>query len=311
MASPKPFVFVLALCLAATTVAAQDVTVAVEDDSVDVAPGSHADVTLVFTNSGSTTSAEKLLVMPVHGEPYTFEQESPGCGAIVPYLGGMWRQFSVDPIPAGGTRTCIVRVDRPADALDNMFADWFVEDSNWLSFFIGTFTDLDVTMTRVGPAVVSGGMARATYRLDTRNLGAVGFTNALVSLGEYCMATGTVVDMNFPGGCSFTEVACPWEGSGPGTLVSLAPGESSSCLVRYSTPTEFDTHVSGGLVAGMFDSITGGWMSDDNADNNAFRIDIAEGAAPPSEAPALSSWSMLVLALTLAAIAFGARRRAR
>lgn len=300
-----------ALFAAAGPLVAQDVTVAVADDSVDVAPGSHADVTLVFTNSGSTTSPETLLVMPVHGEPYTFEQESPGCGSIGPYLGGTWQQFTVDPIPAGGTRVCNVRVDRPADALDNMFADWFVPDSNWLSFFIGTFTDLEVTMTRVGPAIVANGTVRATYQLATRNLGSVGFTNALFKLGEDCLATPIDVDLDFPGACAFTEVSCPFGGTGPGTLVSLDAGASGSCLVRYRAPSNTDTHVDGGLVDGMFDSATGGWMTDDDATNNAFHIDIAEGAIPPGQAPALSTGSMLVLGLMLAAIAFSARRRAR
>lgn len=311
MASTTGFVLALALCLAATTVTAQDVTVAVADDSVDVAPGSHADVTLVFTNSGSTTSPETLLVMPMHGEPYTFEQESPGCGSIEPYLGGTWQNFSIDPIPAGGTRTCLVRVDRPTDALDNMFADWFVQDSNWLAFFIGTFTDLDVAMTPVSPPILANGTVRATYQLTTRNLGSVGFTNALIKLGEDCLASPIEVDLDFPGACPDTEVSCPFGGTGPGTLVSLEAGASSSCLVRYRAPTSADTHVDGGLMNGMYDSATGGWMTDDNANNDGFRIDIAEGAVPPGQAPALSMASMLVLGLTLTAIAFAARRRAR
>lgn len=311
MASTKRFVLALALCLAAKSVTAQDVTVAVADDSVDVAPGSHAQIALVFTNSGNATSPETLLVMPVHGEPYTFAQESPGCGPIEPYLGGAWRQFSIDPIPAGGSRTCLVRVERPADALDNMFADWFVQDSNWLSFFIGTFTDLDVAMTPVGPPILANGTVRATYQLTTRNLGAVGFTNGLIKLGEDCLTTPIDVELDFPGACPLTELSCPFGGTGPGTLVSLEAGASSSCLVRYRAPTNTDTHVDGGLMNGMFDSATGGWITDDNAANNAFRIDIAEGAVPPGQAPALSSWSMVLLVLALAAIACCARRRAR
>ncbi|MGH2549544.1 MAG: hypothetical protein ACRDHN_09145 [Thermomicrobiales bacterium] len=301
----------LALCGAASTAGAQDVTIALDDVYVHVAPGSQADIPIIITNLGSTTSDEQHVVMPVHTERYTFEQESSGCGPIVPYPYANWRQFAIDPIPAGGTRICNVRVDRPVDALDNMYPAWFIQDSNTVSFEIGTFTDIGIAMTRVGAYLGYQGTIHAIYRLDTHNLGAVGATNALIQLGPDCLETPLEVDMDLPGGCVRDEISCPFEGTGPATHVSLAPGESQSCLVRYTTPAGTDTHVDVGMVPAMINSETGGWMGDDNSANNGSSIDIAVGAVPTGQAPALSPWSMLVLVMTLAAVAFAARKRAR
>jgi hypothetical protein len=314
MSVSRRLVLISAVLIGAPAIAfAQHLTLTLADHSVAVAPGEQADVPLVITNTGNTSSAEERLVITGGSDPYVFTQTSSGCGDIVPSTTlAPWYEFTIAPLPAGGSRTCNVRVDRPADAPDNVSIDWFINESqSWLQFEIGTFTDVGVTLTRVGATYGSDGTLRATYRLDAHNAGTVAVDDVLVQLGPVCVGTSLVVDMDLPGGCTRDEVGCGFTG-GPAAAarMSLGAGASNSCLVRYTAPPGADTQIYGGRTGAMVDAATGGWIGDDDPDNDGLVFNIALGAPAPAQTPALSLWSMLVLALTLAAVAYGTRRRA-
>jgi hypothetical protein len=315
MSVARRLVLISAALLGAPAIAcAQNLTLTLADHSVAVAPGEQTNVPLVITNTGGTTSAEEHLVITGGSDPYTFEQTSPGCGEIVPSTAmAPWHEFTIAPLPAGGSRTCNVRVNRPADAADNAWIDWFINESqSWLQFQIGTFTDVGVGMTRLDATYGSDGTLRVTYRLAAHNAGAVAVDDVFVQVGPVCVGTTLVVDMDLPGGCTRDEIGCGFTG-GPAAAarMSLAAGESASCLVRYIAPPGTDTQIYGGRTGAMIDAETGGWIGDDDPDNDPLVFDIAGGAPAPAQTPALSLWSMLVLTLTLAAVAYGTRGRAR
>ena len=293
----------------------QDLVVTSPDFYVPVEPGQHADIPLVFTNQGDEASSEALFVITASGASYTYEQRSqPECGPIGPSsIAPTWQEFTVAPIPAGGTLTCIVRVDRPADAIDNVSIDWFIEETNsWIFFAVGTFADIGISATRLDSSFEPNGTIHATYRLDASNSGVVDVDDAFVLLGPTCVPSPIVVDMNFPGGCVADEVGCGFGGGpGPAARLSVLAGQSTSCLVRFTAPPDVDTHVNIYRTGGMINHATGGYIADDDIGNDSFALDLGGGAPIPASTPALSLWSMLILVLTLAAIAFGMRRRAR
>jgi len=310
MISTKPLVLAVILCGIATPVAAQNLTLTLQNPYVSVEPGGHADIPLVITNTGATTSAEEHVVMPIHRDTYTYEQLSDGCGPIGPDRSV---QFSIDPIPAGESRICTVRVNRAANEFDNISNNWYIAESgSWLLFEMGTFTDLAVALTAVNAQYASDGTLHAIYRLDVSNISTVGADDAFIEFGPICVPAPVTVDMDLPGGCVRDEIGCPYEGTdAPAARLSIAAGESTSCLVRVTAPPGVDMHLDGGLTGGIQNPANGGWISDGNPANNGFSLDVAAGVPPRPSAPALSWWSMLLLAAALAGVAFGARRRLR
>lgn len=310
MTSTSRLLSALIACGIATSASAEDLALALQTPYVSVDPDSYTDVPLLITNTGATPSPVEHVVMPLHRDTYTFEQVAEGCGPMV--SGGNLR-FSIDPIPAGGSRVCTVRVHRPADEPDNMSMSWYVDEgSNWLAVEIGTFTDLAVSLARVDAQYASDGALRAIYRLEVGNLSNVGANDAYVKFGEECAGSPIAVDTNLPGGCVSDEIGCPYGGNAaPAARLSIAAGQRASCLVRFTAPPGVDTHVDGGLTGAMRNPTNGGWISDDNPANNGFSLDVAAGAPAQPSVPALSPWSMLLLAAALAGVAFGMRRRFR
>ena len=119
--------------------------------------------------------------------------------------------------------------------------------------------------------------------------------------------------MELPGGCIRDQNPCGFTG-GPGAAArfSLAAGQSSSCLVRFTMPPDAaDTEVAVSRFGGMTNRATGGYIGDGNPANDSLVLDLLGGAPAPAAAPALSTGSMLALGLTLAAIALGMQRRRR
>jgi hypothetical protein len=302
----------------AAAASAQDVTVTTPQAYVAVEPGQHVTVPLVFVNHGAAASPAVHLILTDDANDYAFEQASePDCGPIVPsttFAG--WTEFEVAPIAAGATRTCSIRVDRGAGEVNNADIDWFISESpSWVYFGLGTFVDIAITGSKVASSVDDDGTIRATFRLNAHNAGAVATDGVVVGLGPTCVGSAIAVDTDFEGGCAADNVACGFTG-GPAPAARLpviAPNASESCLVRFTVPAGTDPEVHAYLAAeSLRNAANGGYIDDtDPANNQPLLVLSPTGSLSAIALPSMSAWSLTALALALAAVASGFRRRSR
>jgi hypothetical protein len=307
--------FAMTLLGTAAIASAQDIEVSTPQETVAVEAGHRVDIPIVVTNHGATSSELELLLPPTSGD-YTFQQLSePDCGPIVPapdFPG--WTEFSIAAIAAGGTRSCTIRADRGAAEINNGFAAWILAGyGTTVQFALGTFVDISYSGEKVASSTDADGTIHATFRLQVSNDSAIDVANVLIALGPDCVEWPIVIETDFPGGCVAADLGCPYEGSGPGTLMpELAPGMTASCLVRYIAPPDADLDVQTGLSAGLMNAVTGGYIGDDNYSNNVAVLDLRpSGALSPESTPTLSWWAILALIFALTAITVGFRRTTR
>jgi len=305
--------------LAPLVALAGDISLDTPGRDITVAPGGYVDVPLVFVNNGSAISEELRLVITSFQDGYDVEQRSqPDCGDVQPSsFYDPWREFTVAPIPAGAQRTCVVRITRSATAIDNAFADWFIDGTDvWIYFNFGIFADIGIAGAPVSSSVGADGIVQTVFRLSASNGGEVDAQDVIIGLGPTCYATNVTVDLDFPGACEPSAIGCGFTGGdAPAARMPLiAAGETQSCLVRMSAPREDHASVQVYLSGAFHDAATGGWIGDtnDSNDTTTFDIDaIVGGQAPPNAAPTLSLWMLGVLALLLIAAGRAAGRTRR
>jgi len=274
--------FMRGLLVAATlfstdALALQGIDVSTPQAHVAVEPGDSVDVPILIANNNSTASPTLTFVLTLTIDAYTFEQRSePECGPIGPdpaYAG--WTQFSIAPIAANATRTCVIRITRGANEINNTYIDWVVSATDsWVYFDLGTFVDVSLSGTKISAFKSPDGITHATVRLEAQNAGAVDVAPIDVSLGSVCPPSHVAVETDFPGGCEGVTIECPFGGASPGAkLPAVAAGGSSSCLVRFAVPPDVaPTELAG--FGYIFDAQTGGLVGDDNPDNDTITLDL-------------------------------------
>jgi hypothetical protein len=262
---------------ATSALALQGIEVSTPQQHVAVEAGHSVDVPILIANNNSTASPALTFVLTQTIDAYTFEQRSePECGPIGPhptYAG--WTQFSIAPIAANATRTCVIRVTRGANEVNNTYIDWVVsETDSWVYFDLGTFVDVAITGTKLDAFRTPDGRAHALYRLQAHNAGAVDVAPVGVALGSICAPEPVAIDTGFDGACEGIVLECAFGGSGSGALLPVvAAGASSSCLVRFSVPPGVDPSIAVGFAA-LFDAETGGLIGDDAAGNDTAVLDL-------------------------------------
>jgi hypothetical protein len=270
----------LLACAAAPALALQGIAVSTPQQHVAVEPGDSVDVPILIANSNGTDSPALTFVLTNTIDAYTFEQRSePECGPIGPSsISSIWTEFTIAPIAANSTRTCVIRVTRGANEINNTYIDWFVsETSSWVYFDLGTFVDVSIAGTKLG-AYRSPDGTHALYRLEAHNAGTVDVAPVAVALGSSCTPEPIAVDTSFDGACEGITINCAFGGSGSGALLpAVAAGTSSSCLVRFSVPSGVDPSITAGFGY-LFNAETGGLVGDDATGNDTAVLDLE---APP------------------------------
>ena len=264
---------------AAATAGAQTYEASVPDTTIAVEPGGSVDIPVTIVNHDGAESPELHLVMPSPIGDYTFEQRSePECGPIVPsttYEG--WTESTIAPIAAGGARTCTIRATRNAGEINNGFIDWVVEEGgqSWIYVKLGTFVDIGIAATKIGAYRSADGTTHASYRIDARNASAVDAENVTIQVGSACAPSGIVVDVD-PGMCSLGQLDCGFGGAAAPTAIvsALAGGATASCIVRLSAQPGADLAGAAALVPSIENAVTGGFMDDDNPDNDVAPLDL-------------------------------------
>lgn len=290
---------------------AGDIVVTSPQANIAMAPGAYADVPLVFTNTGSTASAELRFVITGQYRAYAYEQRSqPECGALqasTKYSG--WRDFVIAPIAAGAQRTCVVRITRGAGEIDNGYVDWFLDETDsWVYFNMGTFVDIAFTAIPISTDVDSDGITHSVFRLKARNDGHVDAANVVVGLGPTCVASPVEVDTNLPGGCADDSIGCGFTGGpAPAAKLPVIPaGGTQSCLVRLSAARDAHASVQTWLAPdSLSDASTGGMIGDLDDSNNRplINLDVSPEGISAVGAPTLSLWMLTLLALVVLATA--------
>lgn len=262
---------------ATNALALQGIDVSTPQPHVAVEPGDSVDVPIVIANSNSTDSPPLTFVLTLTIDAYTFEQQSePECGPIGPSpTFSDWTQFSIAPIAANETRTCVIRVTRGANEINNTYIDWFVsETSSWVYFDLGTFVDVSIAGTKLDAFRTSDGASHTLYRLEAHNAGTVDVAPVGVALGSICTPEPVAIDTGFNGGCEGIRLYCGFGGSGSGVLLpAVAAGTSSSCLVAFSAPRDVDPSIAVGFGA-LFNAETGGLIGDDATGNDLAVLDL-------------------------------------
>ena len=270
----------LLACAATNALALQGIDVSTPQRHVAVEPGDSVDVPILIANNNGTDSPALTFVLTDTFDAYTFEQRSePECGPIGPSSTfGDWTQFSIAPIAANETRTCVIRVTRGANEINNTYIDWFVsETSSWVYFDLGTFVDVSISGTKLDAFRTPGG-THATYRLEAHNAGTVDVAPVDVAVGTSCTPEPIMVDTSFEGACEAVTINCAFGGSGAGArLPEVAAGTTSSCLVRFFVPSGIDPSIEAGFGS-LFNAETGGLVGDNDAGNDMTVLDLE---APP------------------------------
>lgn len=261
---------------ATNALALQGIDVSTPQQYVAVEPGDSVDVPILIANSNSTASSALTFVLTSTIDAYTFEQRSePDCGPIGPYpTRSDWSQFAIAPIAANATRTCVIRVTRGANEINNTSIDWVVsETSSWVYFDLGTFVDVSISGTKLDAFRTAGG-TRTTYRIEAHNAGTVDLAPVDVALGTSCPPELIEVETGFDGACEGITSYCAFGGAGPGArLPALAAGSSSSCLVRFFVPPGVDPSIEAGFGY-LFNAETGGLVGDDAIGNDTTVFDL-------------------------------------
>src|SRR5262249_20098532 len=156
-------------------------------------------------------------------------------------------------------RTCVIRITRGANEINNTFIDWVVsETDSWVYFDLGTYVDVSITGTKLDAYRTPDGAAHALYRLEVHNAGSVDVAPVGVGLGLICTPEPVALDTDFDGACEGITLYCGFGGSGSGALLpAVAAGASSSCLVRFSAPGDADPSIAAGF-GNLFNAETGG-----------------------------------------------------
>jgi len=294
------------------------ITLDAPPSNVAIEAGATTELALVFRNDEHVASDNYEFVVTAPVEGYSMEMAAaPGCGPFHPYPPiATWNASTIGALGPGESRTCTLRIARAPAAIDNGFFNGMLAGtSTWISVTVGTFVDVALSARQEAANLDPDGTLHAIVRLQARNASALAVDGVVMGLGPVCTGSPITVDTDLPGGCASDQVDCGFTG-GPAPAARfpvVAAGGTQSCLARFTVPAGVDPTIQAFLAGSLLDAATGGWIADSNAANDQPVIALsAQGAAIAQAAPALSPFTVLLLALLSAAgaaIAMARRNR--
>lgn len=293
-------------------------------EALVVAPGSAASLTLRFTNAGDTAApadiAYHLYVDRLDLDPeFTFAMaQGAPCSPLTPLPGVLdSSSFTVPSLLPQASIECTIKVTRLQGSRSDVLVgveqdDYDSTPGNWLRLVAGQPSPSDLQVERL-PSFVNGDRIQQYFRIRYRNGGTV----SLQEMGFARCTDGVTatVELDFPGACttpgpSNHNVLC-FMGSEDFALPGpIAPGATSTCMVRMSEPLpRGPSYGSGFHAASIVRNSQGGYTALLASEGIDLTIDaVIASETRPRRVPALGVGSVLLLVGLTLARAFKARQ---
>lgn len=258
------------------------------------------------------------------GFDYTLQMvPRPGCGELQPgysfLLPGF--HFIAGPLAAGDSLECTIDVTRNFDAADSTSFGFSPLDSandpnNGASFYLGTLTDVALSVAPVTFVIDDGGVAHAVVRLSASNRGDVDIAPFVVGGCTDSEQLPFALSGNLSGGCGpSVGFGCFDYGFGF-RFPALGAHQSYSCelaldgLGKFNGPLGYYSPEA--IDGDLFDAASHGTVIDTDRSNDAIALILGGEPAAATPALAASARSAIVFGTLLIGLsALASRQRAR